>query len=86
MKEDPPETLKGQITKNVEEALHDENWTTAMQEELNQFVQNDEWTLIPRPKDVNVIGTKWIFKNKTDDKGNITINKARLVAQGVYPS
>ena len=35
-----------------------------------------------QPKDTNVIGTKWVFKNKTDTIGNITRNKARLVAQG----
>ena len=40
------------------------------------------WDLVPRPNDVNVIRTKWIFKNKTDENGNITRNKARLVAQG----
>ena len=53
-----------------------------MQEELEQFVRNDVWTLVPRPKDSNVIGTKWVFNNKTDTTGNITRNKARLVAQG----
>ncbi|RVW90629.1 Retrovirus-related Pol polyprotein from transposon RE2 [Vitis vinifera] len=37
---------------------------------------------MPRPKDVNVIGTKWIFKNKMDENGVIVRNKARLVAQG----
>ncbi|RDD63978.1 hypothetical protein DU478_22630, partial [Thalassococcus profundi] len=53
-----------------------------MQEELNQFVRNDVWYLVPRPKDKNVIGTKWIFKNKSDEHGNIIRNKARLVPQG----
>ncbi|KAK6139147.1 hypothetical protein DH2020_027110 [Rehmannia glutinosa] len=53
-----------------------------MQEELDQFVKNDVWFLVPRPEDVNVIGTKWIFKNKTDESGKIVRNKARLVAQG----
>lgn len=38
--------------------------------------------MVLRPKGVNVIGTKWIYRNKTDDFGNITRNKAKLVAQG----
>ena len=31
---------------------------------------------------VNIIGTKWIFCNKTDEEGNVIRNKVRLVAQG----
>ncbi|CAM8878671.1 unnamed protein product [Rhodiola kirilowii] len=53
-----------------------------MQEELGEFTRNNVWDLIPCPSGVNIIGTKWIFKNKTDESGNITRNKARLVAQG----
>ncbi|CAM8957230.1 unnamed protein product [Rhodiola kirilowii] len=53
-----------------------------MQEELEEFTSNDVWDLVSRPEDVNVIETKWIFKNESDEKGNITRNKARLVAQG----
>jgi hypothetical protein len=68
--------------KNVKEALTDEFWIEAMQEELNQFKKSEEWDLVPRPKGVNVIGTKWSFKNKSDEHGTVTRNKARLVAQG----
>ena len=68
--------------KNVEEALLDEFWIAAMQDELLQFHRNDVWTLVKQPEGVNVIGTKWIFKNKTDEFGNTVRNKARLVAQG----
>ncbi|KAI5312569.1 hypothetical protein L3X38_041742 [Prunus dulcis] len=55
-----------------------------LQEELNQFVRSDVWYLVPRQTNTNIIGTKWIFKNKTDEQGNVVKNKARLVAQG-YP-
>jgi len=68
--------------KNVEEALQDDQWCIAMQEELNQFERNEVWELIPRDDSHQVIGTKWVFRNKLDEDGNITKNKARLVAKG----
>jgi hypothetical protein len=36
---------------------------------------------VPRPKDKNVIGTKWVFRNKLDEDGQIVINKERLVCK-----
>ncbi|GJX32241.1 retrovirus-related pol polyprotein from transposon TNT 1-94 [Tanacetum coccineum] len=45
--------------KNVNEALGDESWIVAMQEELNQFVANDVWELVPQPRNMTIIGTKW---------------------------
>src|SRR6187455_2835609 len=65
----------------VEEALGDPDWIIAMQEELNNFTRNEVWSLVQRPKQ-NVIGTKWVFRNKQDENGVVTRNKARLVAQG----
>jgi hypothetical protein len=65
----------------VEKALEDEDWMKAMQEELNNFKRNQVWTLVERPK-TNVIGTKWVFRNKQDENGVVTRNKARLIAQG----
>ncbi|GKB40928.1 retrovirus-related pol polyprotein from transposon TNT 1-94 [Tanacetum coccineum] len=47
--------------KNVNEALGDESWIVAMQEELNQFIANDVWELVPQPKNMTIIGTKWVF-------------------------
>lgn len=57
-------------SKKVKEAFIDPNWIMTMQEELNQFKRNGVWFLIERPSDKNVIGTKWIFKNKHDEHGN----------------
>ncbi|KAK1670268.1 hypothetical protein QYE76_058427, partial [Lolium multiflorum] len=69
--------------KKVFEALEDSDWLEAMHEELNNFKRNKVWTLVKKPKECrNVIGTKWIFKNKQDEFGNVVRNKARLVAQG----
>ncbi|GJR21923.1 retrovirus-related pol polyprotein from transposon TNT 1-94 [Tanacetum coccineum] len=68
--------------KNIKEAIQDESWTMAMQEELTQFKTNDVWCLVPPPKNQTIIGTKWVFKNKLDENGVVSRNKARLVAQG----
>jgi hypothetical protein len=65
----------------VEDALGDADWVMAMQEELNNFTRNEVWSLVERPKQ-NVIGTKWVLRNKQDEDGLVTKNKARLVAKG----
>jgi hypothetical protein len=52
-----------------------------MQEELNNFKRNEVWSLVPRSKQ-NVVGTKWVFRNKQDEYGVATRNKVRLVAKG----
>ena len=64
----------------IEDALQDESWVEAMHDELHQFQRNDVWTLALRLERVNIIGTKWIFHNKTNEEGNVIWNKARLVA------
>jgi hypothetical protein len=53
-----------------------------MHEELENFERNQLWTLVDPLRDVNVIGTKWAFKNKQGEDGEVVRNKARLVAQG----
>jgi len=65
--------------KTVQEALNDSNWISAMQEELNQFTRNDVWSLVPKTSGMNVIGTKWVVRNKMDEQGIIVRNKARLM-------
>ncbi|MCI15861.1 putative reverse transcriptase (RNA-dependent DNA polymerase), partial [Trifolium medium] len=55
----------------VEEALKDDAWIVAMQEELNQFQRNDVWSLVPRPSHKNIIGTKWVFRNKLNEEGEV---------------
>jgi hypothetical protein len=67
---------------SIDEALLDNDWILAMQEELNQFTRNDVWDLVPKPKGFNIIGTKWVFRNKLSEQGEVVRNKARLVAQG----
>ncbi|GKB16370.1 retrovirus-related pol polyprotein from transposon TNT 1-94 [Tanacetum coccineum] len=59
--------------KNVNEALGDESWIVAMQEELNQFVANDVWELVPQPRNMTIIGTKWVILKIV--KATIILNK-----------
>ncbi|GJV96634.1 retrovirus-related pol polyprotein from transposon TNT 1-94 [Tanacetum coccineum] len=68
--------------KKVSEALKHPGWIDAMQEELNQFYRNKVWTLVPLHYGKIAIGSKWVFRNKKDEHGTTTKNKARLVAQG----
>jgi hypothetical protein len=68
--------------KSLEEAIKDKNWVNAMNEELDQIEKNETWELVPRSKDKNVIGTKWVFRNKLNEDGQVVRNKARLVCKG----
>ncbi|GJW92241.1 putative ribonuclease H-like domain-containing protein [Tanacetum coccineum] len=66
----------------VIQALTDPSWIEAMQEELLQFKLQKVWTLVDLPKGKRAIGTKWVYRNKKDERGIVVRNKARLVAQG----
>jgi hypothetical protein len=68
---------------HVDEALLDVDWVNAMHEELNNFTRNEVWELVERPKNHNVIGTKWVFRNKHNEDGLVVRNKARLVHKGI---
>jgi hypothetical protein len=68
--------------RGVGHTLFYSSWVNAMHEELDNFDRNQVWTLVGPPRDVNVIGTKWVFKNKQGEDGEVVRNKARLVAQG----
>ncbi|GJT86312.1 putative ribonuclease H-like domain-containing protein [Tanacetum coccineum] len=59
-----------------------ESWVEAMQEELLQFKLQKVWVLVDLPYGKKVIGTKWVFRNKRDERSIVVKNKARLVAQG----
>ncbi|GJV77812.1 putative ribonuclease H-like domain-containing protein [Tanacetum coccineum] len=74
--------LSQEEPKKVSQALADESWVEAMQEELLQFKLQDVWVLYDLPAGKRVIGTKWVFRNKRDERGTVIKNKARLVAQG----
>jgi hypothetical protein len=67
---------------DVGHTLSDSSWVNAMHEKLENFERNQVWTLVDPPHDVNVIGTKWVLKNKQGEDGEVVRNKAHLVAQG----
>ncbi|GJZ67228.1 putative ribonuclease H-like domain-containing protein [Tanacetum coccineum] len=75
-----PSTVQEPI--KIAQALDDESWVEAMQEELLQFKIQKVWTLVDLPYGKKAIGTKWVYRNKKDERGIVVRNKARLVAQG----
>jgi hypothetical protein len=82
-----PEQMHLALTSTIqptyfEEDNKDEFWNKTMHEELDQIEKNDTWELVPRPKDKNVIDTKWVYMNKLNEDGQVTKNKARLVCKG----
>ena len=68
--------------KKADEALKDNSWVEAMQEELQQFYNLQVWELVDLSTGKHSIGTRWVYRNKKDDRSIIIRNKARLVAQG----
>ncbi|KAI3758717.1 hypothetical protein L6452_06288 [Arctium lappa] len=68
--------------KKAHDAMKESSWIEPMQEELLQFKLQDVWDLVDLPKGQRAIGTKWVFRNKIDERGIVIRNKARLVAQG----
>ena len=68
--------------KKVLDAMKESSWIEAMQEELLQFRIQKVWKLVDLPKGQRAIGTKWVYRNKKDERGIVIKNKARLVAQG----
>jgi hypothetical protein len=69
------------MPQDVGHALSDSSWVSAMHKELENFERKQVWTLVEPPHDVNVIGAKWVFKNKQGEDGEVVRNKAHLVAQ-----
>lgn len=65
-----------------DDALADENWKKAMDEEYNALIKNNTWHLVPAPIGKNIIDCKWVFKIKRKSDGTIDRYKARLVAKG----
>ncbi|GKB81857.1 ribonuclease H-like domain-containing protein [Tanacetum coccineum] len=63
-------------------ALRDPNWKEDMLFEYNALITNGTWVLVPRPANVNVVRSMWLFKHKFNAYGSLSRYKARLVANG----
>lgn len=53
-----------------------------MEKELSALHKNNTWVLVLRPADVNVVGSKWVYRTKMKEDGSLDHYKARLVAKG----
>nr|GEZ31114.1 retrotransposon protein, putative, Ty1-copia subclass [Tanacetum cinerariifolium] len=70
---------------NYKAALLDpksEKWLDAINVEMQSIKENDVWVLVELPPNARTVGSKWIFKKKTDIDGAIYVFKARRVAKG----
>ncbi|GKF13388.1 hypothetical protein Tco_0054850, partial [Tanacetum coccineum] len=64
---------------SIAKDLSDSSWVEAMQEELLQFKLQQVWILVDLPTGKMAIGTKWVFRNKKDEREIMIRKKARLV-------
>ena len=71
--------------KKIDEPLRDVDWVNAMHEELNNFTRNQVWELVERPKGHNMIGTKWVFRNK-QDQDRIVVKQSKICSTRLYTS
>nr|GFD45594.1 putative ribonuclease H-like domain-containing protein [Tanacetum cinerariifolium] len=55
--------------KRIHHALKDPSWIEAMQKELFQFKMQKVWILVDLPYGKMAIGTKWVYRNKKDERG-----------------
>lgn len=65
-----------------EDAIKEEHWINAMNDEIESIEENDTWELVDLPKNKEFIGVKWVYKTKYKENGEIDKYKARLVGKG----
>jgi len=70
------------LPQNPIAALSDPNWKATMLDEYNALIKNKTWELVPRPTNVNVIRSMWIFRVKKKSDGSLERHKARLIGDG----
>ncbi|GJX03406.1 ribonuclease H-like domain-containing protein [Tanacetum coccineum] len=75
-------TTSSPIPKSPFHALRDPNWKQAMCDEYKALIDNETWVLLPRPPNVNIFPSMWLYKHKYNDDMSLSWYKARLVANG----
>lgn len=70
------------LPSNPSQALHDLNLKNAMLEEYKALIKNKTWVLVPRPSNVSIIRSMWIFRHKLKSDGSSERYKARLAGDG----
>jgi hypothetical protein len=70
------------VPRNLQEALRDPKWSTAMQEEMKAFHKNKTWDLVKLTNEKKVVGCKWVFTIKQKVDGSVKRHKDRLVVKG----
>jgi hypothetical protein len=68
--------------RNLEDALGNRNWKSAMDVEYGALIKNGTWHLVPPQKGRNLIDYKWLYKIKRKADGSMDRYKGRLVAKG----
>ena len=63
-------------------SVNSSKWTVAMDDEMKSMSANKVWDLEEIPKGAKILGYKWVYKTKSNSKGNVERYKARLVAKG----
>ncbi|CAB0002740.1 unnamed protein product, partial [Nesidiocoris tenuis] len=76
--------LPTDLPQNFDEAWTDSGWKSAIKEEIKMLDKNETWSLVPTPKNVELVDSKWIFTQK--ESSGTTVKKARLVARGFMQS
>nr|GFA04861.1 ribonuclease H-like domain-containing protein [Tanacetum cinerariifolium] len=75
-------TTSSLIPKSPFHALQDPNWKQAMCDEYKALIDNNNWVLVLRPPNVNIVCSMWLYKHKYNADGSLNWYKARLVANG----
>ena len=74
---DDPRTVKEAF-----KSWRHEDWKRAMEEEIRSVTDHNVWTLMPPPPKIRPLTSKWVFRMKKNEKGDVEWYKARIVVRG----